>query len=122
VVERAVAELIESGELERHTRRMRRMYRARRDVLADALARFLPNLQFTRPGGGMAIWARTPGIDADAWVKRALREEVSFQPASHFACGRVPLDFVRLGFAACTEAQLVEAVRGMVRALPARCG
>jgi GntR family transcriptional regulator / MocR family aminotransferase len=122
VVERAVAELIESGELERHTRRMRRMYRARRDVLADALARFLPNLQFTRPGGGMAIWARTPGIDADAWVKRALREDVSFQPASHFACGRVPLDFVRLGFAACTEAQLVEAVRGMVRALPARCG
>jgi GntR family transcriptional regulator / MocR family aminotransferase len=122
VVERAVAELIEGGELERHARRIRRVYRARRDVLADALVRLLPQLQFTPPGGGMAIWAHTPGIDADAWTARALREYVSFQPASHFACGRVPLDFVRLGFAACTEAQLVEAVQGMVRALPARSG
>ena len=122
VVERAVAELIESGELERHTRRIRRVYRARRDALADALRRFLPALQFTSPNGGMAIWARAPGTNVDAWAQRALREQVSFQPASHFACGRVPLDFVRLGFAVCTETQLAQAVQGMARALPARTG
>jgi GntR family transcriptional regulator / MocR family aminotransferase len=122
VVERAVAELIESGELERHARRIRRVYRARRDALADALRRFLPALQFTSPNGGMAIWARAPGTNADAWAERALREQVSFQPASHFACGRVPLDCVRLGFAVCTEPQLAQAVRCMARALPARTG
>jgi GntR family transcriptional regulator / MocR family aminotransferase len=122
VLERAVADWIEGGELERHARRMRRVYRARRDALTDALARFLPALQFTAPGGGMAIWAQAPGIDTDAWARHALREDVSFQPASHFACGRVPLDFVRLGFAACTEAQLVEAAQCMAKALPARTG
>jgi GntR family transcriptional regulator / MocR family aminotransferase len=122
VVERAVAELIEGGELERHARRVRRVYRARRDALADALRRHLPALQFTLPNGGMAIWARAPGIDADAWTRRALREQVSFQAASHFACGRLPLDFVRLGFAACTEPQLAQAVQCMARALPARTG
>jgi GntR family transcriptional regulator / MocR family aminotransferase len=121
VVERAVAELIDSGELERHVRRIRRVYRARRDVLAGALQRAMPGLQFTRPHGGMAIWARAPGIDTDAWAHRALREQVSFQPASHFSSpssvGRVPLDCVRLGFAVCTEPQLEEAVRGMAQAL-----
>ncbi len=117
VVERAVATLIEDGELERHTRRMRLIYRERRDALADALARFLPALQFKRPEGGMAIWARAPGIDTDEWASRSLGEGVSFQSASHFAVGGMPLDFVRLGFAACTQAQLAEAAQGMARAL-----
>jgi GntR family transcriptional regulator / MocR family aminotransferase len=120
VVERAVADLMHSGELERHTRRMRRLYQARRNTLADALQHHLPALRFTRPSGGMAIWAHTPGIDADAWGQRALHEGVSFQVASHFACGRVPpagLAFVRLGFAACTEPQLQQAVLGMKKAL-----
>ncbi len=119
VVERAVATLIEDGELERHARRMRLIYRERRDALADALARFLPTLQFKRPGGGMAIWAHAPGIDTDGWASRSLGEGVSFQPASHFAVGRLLLDFVRLGFAASTQAQLVEATKIMARALTA---
>jgi GntR family transcriptional regulator / MocR family aminotransferase len=125
VLERAVADLIDSGELERHTRRMRRVYRERRDALADALARWLPTLRFTRPAGGMAIWAQAPGVNADAWAERAMHEGVSLQPGSRFAgdprCG-VPRDFVRLGFAACAEPQLEEAVRGMARTLPVRRG
>jgi GntR family transcriptional regulator / MocR family aminotransferase len=120
VVERAVADLINSGELERHARRIRRVYRARRDILAQALSRHLPELQFTTPHGGLAIWARALGFDTDAWAQRALQESVSFQTASKFACGHVPLDFVRLGFAACTEPQLVEAVRVMQKALQTR--
>lgn len=122
VVERAVADLIESGEMDRHIRRIRRVYLQRRDVLAEALTRHLPELQFNTPSGGLAIWGHAPGVDADAWARRALRESVSFQCASHFACGRVPLDFVRLGFAVCSEPQLVEAVRGMAKALHSRVG
>jgi GntR family transcriptional regulator/MocR family aminotransferase len=121
VLERAVAGLIDSGELERHTRRMRRVYRQRRDVLADALARWLPALRFTRPAGGMAIWAQAPGVNADTWAERALQEEVSFQPGSHFASDArsgVPLDCLRLGFAACTEPQLQEAVQHLARVMP----
>ncbi len=117
VLERAVAELITNGDIERHARRIRRVYSARRDVLAHALAQHLPALQFTKPAGGLAIWGRLPGVDAEAWARRGLDEDVSFQPASHFACGKVPLDFVRLGFAVCTEPQLLQAVQAMARAL-----
>jgi GntR family transcriptional regulator / MocR family aminotransferase len=120
VVERAVAELIETGEVDRHTRRLRRVYRERRDALAEAITRYLPALTFTPPSGGLAIWARTPGIDADAWAQRALAEQVSFQAASHFAYGRMPIDGVRLGFAVCNPPQLAEAVQGMARALRGR--
>jgi GntR family transcriptional regulator / MocR family aminotransferase len=118
ILERAVADLIEDGEIERHVRRTLQIYRARRDALCDALATDLPMLRFTPPTGGMALWAQAPGVDVDAWTRNALQLGVSFQPASLFACGDVPLDHARIGFAACDEASLREAVRLMTRALP----
>lgn len=117
-IERAVAELIEDGEVDRHTRRVRRAYRARRDALCEALARYLPVLEFVTPRGGMALWVRAPGVDVDAWAHRARAAGVTFQPASHFAIGPQPLDYARFGFAACDEAQLAEAARRLARALP----
>lgn len=119
VVERAVAELIEDGELARHVRRARRLYRSRRDALAEALTRHVPELVFTPPNGGLGIWAQAPGVDVDSWVEHAFAEGVSFQPASHFALGDAPRDFARLGFAACDEAQLVEAARRLGKAYAA---
>ncbi|HEU4537390.1 MAG TPA: PLP-dependent aminotransferase family protein [Polyangiaceae bacterium] len=117
-IERAVAELLEDGEIDRHTQRVRRAYRARRDALCEALARHLPSLEFEPPRGGMALWARAPGVDVDAWARRAHEAGVTFQPASHFALGPRPLDFARLGFAACDEAQLAEAARRLAQTLP----
>jgi GntR family transcriptional regulator/MocR family aminotransferase len=70
----------------------------------------------------MALWAQAPSIDVDAWTRNALQLGVSFQPASLFACGDVALDHARIGFAACSEADLREAVRLMARALPALTG
>lgn len=118
ILERAVCDLLEDGEVDRHIRRMVRIYRARCAALCEALRRDLPVLRFTPPAGGMAVWAEAPGIDVDAWAARALELGVSFQPASLFACGDVPLDCLRIGFAACDEAELGEAVRRMARALP----
>jgi len=118
ILERAICDLLEDGEIDRHIRRMVRIYRARCAALCEALRGELPMLRFTPPAGGMAVWAEAPGIDVDAWAARALELGVSFQPASLFACGDVPLDALRIGFAACDEAELREAVRRMARALP----
>jgi GntR family transcriptional regulator/MocR family aminotransferase len=120
ILESAVAHLLEDGEIERHIRRMLRIYRHRRDALCAALSAELPMLQVAPPRGGMAVWARAPGIDVDAWAIRALEMGVSFQPASHFACGDVALDFARIGFAACDETRLAQAVGILKRALPSR--
>jgi GntR family transcriptional regulator/MocR family aminotransferase len=115
VVERTIADLIEEGELERHVRRACRVYRSRRDALAAALRCQLPQLSFSVPGGGMAIWAKVAGagVDVDAWARRGAAAGVAFQVASHFAVDRKPRPFLRLGFAACNEAELKEATRRM---------
>ncbi len=120
VLERALANLIAGGDLERHVRRARHAYRARRDALYEALAREVPGLVVAPPHGGMAMWAHAPGVDVDAWVERGLAAGVAFQAASRFAFDRRPRPFVRLGFAACNERELAEAARRMAASLPRR--
>lgn len=120
-VEHAVAELLEDGEVQRHARRARRAYLARRDALTEALAKHLGDaLTFERPAGGMALWARAaPGIDVDAWAERALAHKVAFTTARRFAFDGRKRPFVRLGFASLDEKELREAARRMAAALPA---
>ncbi|MGE0548850.1 MAG: PLP-dependent aminotransferase family protein [Kofleriaceae bacterium] len=117
-VERAVALLLEEGEVQRHVRRALKAYRSRRDVLCAALHRRLPQLELTVPAGGMGFWARAPGVDTDAWVRRGLDHGVAFQAGAQFALDAAPSEYVRLGFSACDEAELEQAVERLVLALP----
>lgn len=117
VLEYAIGTLLEDGEVQRHTRRALAMYRRRRDALCEALHARLPQLDAAPPRGGMAVWAAAPGIDTDAWVKRGAAAGVLFQAGRRFRFDAQPFHHLRLGFAACNEGELVEAVDRMARAL-----
>jgi GntR family transcriptional regulator/MocR family aminotransferase len=114
-VERAVAELLEDGVVQRHARRMRRVYHARRDALLEAMHdRLGERLVAPVPDGGMALWARAaPGVDIDAWSQRAARAGVLFPTARSFALDRKPRPFARLPYAPLDERELREAVARM---------
>jgi len=89
-LELAIAELIEDDELGRHTRKMRRIYHARRDALVSALhGQLRDRLTFLIPTGGIALWAETSGLDVDRWCQRARDRGVIFQPGSASNCSRV---------------------------------
>ena len=118
-IECAIAELFEDGELLRHTRRMRRIYAARRDCLATALRHHLGDaLEFDVPEGGMALWARVDdNIDVIGWENAGEREGVIFQNAKLYHFPQREQCFMRLGFSYLDESELNEAVRRMARAL-----
>lgn len=121
-LECAVAELLEDGEVQRHARRMRRIYVERREALGEALRTQLGDaLQFELPAGGISLWARAaPGIDVDAWAARALAQGAAFYPASRFAFDGQPRPAARLGFAALELDEIREAVKRIARARTAR--
>jgi GntR family transcriptional regulator/MocR family aminotransferase len=128
VTERAVAELLEDGEVARHARRMRRVYHARRDALVASLKRHLGSaLCFDVPAGGMALWAEaSPEIDTRAWLARAPRHGVAFTLGSSYvgadasrSQARHYRQFLRLGFARYDERELETAVVRLARALRA---
>lgn len=119
LVEQAVAALLEDGDVQRHVRKARRAYQARRDVLVEVLRAELPGIEVAPPTGGMALWARLPGVDSAAWAARGRAIGVYFQSGQSLRVDGAASDGVRLGFAACSEPELRDAVLRLVRALPA---
>jgi GntR family transcriptional regulator/MocR family aminotransferase len=120
IVEHAVAELNEDGELQRHTRKARRIYAERREALVATLARELPGvLEAALPAGGITLWARVgDGIAVERWRQRALAEGVALATSRDFDLSGRTRPFVRLAFARYTPAEMTDAVRRLARALP----
>jgi GntR family transcriptional regulator/MocR family aminotransferase len=124
VGERAIAELMEDGELQRHFWRMRRVYHARRDHFVAALQGQLASwIDVRAPPGGMAIWARvSKTLPVSAFLDEAARRGVSFHPGRMFTWGGRESQHVRLGFASLTEDELTTAVGRLAAAAKAVAG
>lgn len=57
VTELAVADLMQSGDVKKHIRKVRKIYQARRDHAASELQRiFSDKVSFRLPQGGLALW------------------------------------------------------------------
>jgi GntR family transcriptional regulator/MocR family aminotransferase len=124
VLESAVAELLEDGEVQRHVRRVQRIYRVRRDAMAALLNRELREaLTVTLPVGGTAFWIRVaPDVDIEQWSRQAAAQDVFVEPGDRFTFDGGPLPYIRLGFAGYREAELAEAVRRLAATLPVARG
>jgi 2-aminoadipate transaminase len=72
--------------LDEHVKRIRNVYRERRDVMLEALAEYFPpEITWTRPKGGLFLWVTLPtGMDADELLQEALKQNVAFVPGDCF--------------------------------------
>jgi GntR family transcriptional regulator/MocR family aminotransferase len=118
VLEYAVGELLEEGEIQRHIRRVRREYRVRRDALVTALREHLGNrVAFDVPAGGIALWVKaTNGVDVDEWASAAKGRGALVVTAAAYALDGRPQPFIRLGFASLNSSELEEGVRRLAAA------
>lgn len=69
----AFADLIERGDLDRHLRRQRRLYRARRDALLEELAERLPELRVMGAAAGLFLTLMLPPGTEEASVLAGAR-------------------------------------------------
>jgi 2-aminoadipate transaminase len=90
------------------------IYRARRDAMLEALERhFPPQATWTRPGGGLFVWATLPDyIDTSDLLAKALRENVAFVPgAAAYVDGHQGTNCMRLNFSGSHEDEIREGIR-----------
>jgi GntR family transcriptional regulator/MocR family aminotransferase len=105
----AVARFIESGELERHLVRLRRINRSRRDALVGALTKALGGDAIGQADAGNHLLLRLPAGVADVEVVRAARRRgVAVTALSPHYRGPAR-DGLLVGFGALPEEQLREA-------------
>jgi DNA-binding transcriptional MocR family regulator len=118
-LQEAAMELVAAPAWRRHRRRLREALRERRDALAAALQRHVPEMHVAGPpGGGLHLWAALPdGVDDVALAAAAAAREVVVYPGRPWFPAEPPGPFVRLTFAAAPPDALDEGVRRLAEAL-----
>ncbi len=118
-LQEAAVELLSTPTWDRHLRSLAGELRQRCLVLADALARELPDWSLLRvPEGGLHLWLRLPpGLTEAALVDAARTHRVAVDPGQHFFAAEPPAPHLRLGFAAAADpADLTEAAARLATA------
>ncbi|WP_347177326.1 PLP-dependent aminotransferase family protein [Glycomyces sp. L485] len=89
------------------------LYRDRRDALLTALGDYMPEgMSWTRPGGGLFVWATLPeGLDSKAMLPRALQERVAYVPGTGFYADGNGRRQMRLNFSTQSSDSIREGVR-----------
>jgi GntR family transcriptional regulator/MocR family aminotransferase len=107
----AFADFVDRGEFDRHLRRMRPLYRRRRDALLAALRTHTPELEHAGIAAGLHLVAYLPdGLDETAVVEAAARRGVAVYGLAPYRIsgeGRPGLIF---GYATLAERQLDEGI------------
>ncbi len=111
----ALCDFLAEGYLERHIRRMRRLYGARRAVLVEALAQhFGTGAQVLGDPAGMHVMVR---YDAAGMAERARQQRVQLIDAAGYYLADAPADgsHAVMGFSALGEPAIREGVRRLAR-------
>lgn len=119
--QRTLARFIDSGGFARHLRRVRPVYRARRDALLGALERHLPQIRLTGEAAGLHLLLRLPGgWDPAAVADAGARCGLELEDASvHWAdTGAAPPSLL-IGYGAARESALARGVRELGSVYPA---
>jgi GntR family transcriptional regulator / MocR family aminotransferase len=116
--QQVLSDFIQEGHFERHLRRMRRLYQARRDALLTALHEHLGDV--ATPGGdgaGLHLVAWLPDDwDAAALAARAAEVGVATSPLTPYYLGTRSRPGLMLGFAAMDEDRIAEGIRRLAGA------
>jgi len=114
-----VAEYFRAGDWEGYLGVLRDLYARRRDVMLAALEEhFPPEATWTRPQGGLFLWATLPDyLDTTDLLARALREDVAFVPGrAAYLDGRGGSS-MRLNFSGVGDDEIREGVRRIGRVI-----
>ena len=80
------AEYIAGGYLARHLPKIINIYRPKQEAMLSALDNYFPDqFSWSRPEGGMFIWAEGPrGLDMEKLYWKAVERNVAFVPGKYF--------------------------------------
>jgi GntR family transcriptional regulator / MocR family aminotransferase len=112
------ADFLSRGQFDRHLRRMRPMYRSRRDALLTALARHLPELEQTGIAAGLHLVAWLPqALDEATVIVAAAREGVAVAGVSPYRLSPAPRGGLIFGYSNLNERAIADGITRLARAV-----
>lgn len=106
-------------DLGEHIEQIRAAYGKRRDTMVAMIdEHFPPEVQCTRPEGGMFLWLTLPeGVSAMKLLELAIAQNVAFVPGQAFYVVDIPDRHLRLNFSNASEERIEEGILRLSRAL-----
>jgi len=115
----ALAEMLERGHYQRHIRRARAIYRARRDALVGALATHLPDLRVGGAAAGLSAALYLPAGSDDRAVERSASEAgIRVQALSRYAIEDRGDRGLVIGYGRMHETAIEPAIAALGRVIP----
>ena len=89
----ATYEVAKAGFVDQHVERIKAFYRERRDVMLRSIQEhFPPDARYTRPAGGLFVWAELPrDVDTRELLLDAIQDKVAGLPLALSALGMMVL-------------------------------
>ena len=108
-----LAELMASGDYERHLRRLRPVLKANAERMTGLICRHFPaETRVSRPAGGSVLWVELPPeVDAEQLFLAAVAEQVSIAPGVMFGPGDRYRHHIRLSFGHPWSERIAAAIR-----------
>lgn len=111
--QRTAALFLSLGHHDSLIRRLHRAYRARWEIMSDALATHFPDAARVPSFGGTSFWVKGPeGLDSEDLYRRALEAGILIEPGRiHFADPVDPCPYFRLGFSSIAEEKIEPGIK-----------
>lgn len=114
------AEYIAGGFLAKHLPNIINLYRPKQEAMLAALDHYFPDrFSWSRPEGGMFIWAEgPPGLDMEKLYWKSVEQKVAFVPGKYFySTPGEGLETMRLNFTMADEKTIDRAIRTLAEVI-----
>jgi GntR family transcriptional regulator/MocR family aminotransferase len=112
LLELTFADFIKSGDLDRHIRKVMKIYKQRRDLFCSLLTEELNDFfQFEIPKGGMAVWAiLNKKYDWKQVTTEAKKYKLEIGNFKRYDLENINHNAIRIGFASYTDQEIYELI------------
>lgn len=112
-VQRVVYEYCRRNLLDTHIEKIKEIYSLKRDTMLKAIEEYFPDgCIWTRPDGGLFVWASTPDyINTAEMAFEAIKQKVAYVPGRAFFVDGTGLNTMRLSFSHPPEEKITEGIR-----------
>ncbi len=107
--QRIILYFLKHYSLEEHIKKLRNLYRERRDAMVKSLEEHFPEeSSWTHPQGGFFVWVTFPSyVDTTKMLPKALEAKVAYIPGEAFFADGKGNNFIRLNFSY-SEPEIIE--------------
>ena len=112
LLELTFEEFIKNGDLDRHIKKVMKVYKARRDLFCSLLKeRFSDVFRFEKPKGGMAVWLTLD--EKYTWISvvdSAIKHKLEIGDYTRYDHANTKHNAIRMGFATYNEEEIYELI------------